>query len=181
MTKTSAFLVLVAVILSALFGAMAWHLMRPPVVIPYDSKARQELVRRNIQEAAEAKAKLSEYAVKLASSDSLVDLLQARAKSIRVRTLPGRIDTLIRDTGTTCLPDSAVKLVMLSDSSCHVRSDSLEGANAELAFDNDALTDRVQQLEKRPATCNGWTAFGIGYAGGVASSIGVYTILKVGM
>lgn len=170
MSRMSAFLVLVAVILSALFGAMAWHLMRPPVVIPYDSKARQELVRRNIQETAEAKARLSEYAVKLAASDSLVELLQARAKSIRTRTLPGRIDTMIRDTGTTCVPDSAVKLVMLSDSSCQVRSDSLEGANAELVFDNDVLTDRAQQLEKRPTTCNGWTAFGLGFGTGAAAA-----------
>ena len=119
--------------------------------------------------SALARVSLAEYGREVAQArgDSLATLLAAQAGRVRVR---WRLDTLvhrdtIRDSVLVAVAD--VRAVLVSDSSCSVRSDSLAGELVQARYDADQC---AEELAKRPTTCNGWTAFGIGVGVGAAAS-----------
>ena len=124
-----------------------------------------------------ARVSLAEYERKVeeARGDSLTALLAAQAVRVRVR---WRLDTLvhrdtIRDSVLVAVAD--VRAVLVSDSSCSVRSDSLAGELLQARHD---ATKCAEELAKRPATCNGWTAFGIGVGVGAAASAAACLVVR---
>lgn len=106
--------------------------------------------------------------IERARGDSLVALLSARTTVWRTRMLPGRVDTLIaRDTvrDSVLVAGADVRACLLVDTALIVRADSLAGELAQARYDADQC---AEELRKRPATCNGWTAFGLGFGAGSA-------------
>lgn len=107
--------------------------------------------------------------------DSLAALLAAQAVRVRVR---WRLDTLVhRDTirDSVLVAGADVRAVLVSDSSCSVRSDSLAGELVQARYDADQCAD---ELAKMPTTCNGWTAFGIGVGVGAAASAAACLVVR---
>lgn len=106
--------------------------------------------------------------IERARGDSLVELLSARTTVWRTRLLPGRVDTLIaRDTvrDSVLVAGADVRACLLADSALIVRADSLAGELAQARYDADQC---AEEPRKRPSTCNGWTAFGLGFGAGSA-------------
>jgi hypothetical protein len=111
--------------------------------------------------------------VERARGDSLAALLASRATVWRTRVLPGRVDTLIaRDTlrDSVLVAGADVRACLLADSSLSVLSDSLRGELVQVRYD-------LQTCEKRPTSCNGWSAFGLGF--GLGATVGAAACLVV--
>lgn len=126
--------------------------------------------------SALARVSLAEYGREVAQArgDSLAALLESLAARSRVRPrVRALIPVVPHDTGSTCVPDSILRVVVVGDSACRVDADSLRGSNAELSFDNDAMRDRVLELERRPESCSGWSSFAAGTAAGCAACGGL--------
>lgn len=107
-------------------------------------------------------------AVERSRGDSLARLLAVRATAVRTRWLPGRLDTLVqRDTvrDSVVVAGADVRTILVADSACIVRADSLAGELVQARYDADQCSE---ELRKRPTSCNGWSAFGFGAAAGVA-------------
>jgi hypothetical protein len=103
--------------------------------------------------------------------DSLRALLASTAARVVVR-LPAHIRTVIeRDTlrDTVTVAGSDVRVLLVSDSAQRVRGDSLQGELDQCAYDVQQCMD---DLQKRPSTCNRWTAFGAGFSSGLVTGLG---------
>jgi hypothetical protein len=160
-----------------LFGVAATSLVMRSCSAPRPlahSSARDSIRTSNAVSRALDSAALVEYGrkVEAARGDSLAGLLSAQAARIRTRWLPGRLDTLIqRDTvrDSVLVSGSDIRTILVADSSCVVRSDSLSGELVQAQFDADQC---AEELRKRPSTCHGWSAFGIGFGVGSAATAG---------
>lgn len=107
--------------------------------------------------------------------DSLAALLSARATAWRTRRLPGRVDTVIaRDTvrDSVLVAGADVRACLMADSALVVRIDSLSGELVQARYDADQCAD---DLRRRPTTCGGWTAFGLGVAAGIGACVAIST------
>ena len=161
-----------------LFGVAATSLVMRSCSAPRPlahSSARDSIRTSNAVSRALDSASLVEYGrkVEAARGDSLAGLLEALAARSRARPqVRALVKSASHDTGHTCVPDSVLRVVVVGDSACRVEADSLRGSNAEKAFDIEALTDRVSELERRPESCSGWSAFGIGFGVGSAATAG---------
>ena len=103
--------------------------------------------------------------------DSLRALLASTAARVVVR-LPAHIRTVIeRDTlrDTVAVAGADVRVLLVSDSAQRVRGDSLQGELDQCAYDVQQCMD---DLQKRPSTCNRWTAFGAGFSSGLVTGLG---------
>ena len=60
-----------------------------------------------------------------------------------------------------------IRWLAAADSGCRVSLDSANGETMQARFDADQCADEMQ---RRPATCNGWSAFGAGVAVGFSSA-----------
>ena len=103
--------------------------------------------------------------------DSLRALLASTAARVVVR-LPAHIRTVIeRDTlrDTVVVAGADVRVLLVSDSAQRVRGDSLQGELDQCAYDVQQCMD---DLQKRPSTCNRWTAFGAGFTSGAVIGLG---------
>lgn len=106
-----------------------------------------------------------------ARGDSLRALLASTAARVVVR-LPAHIRTVIeRDTlrDTVTVAGADVRVLLVSDSAQRVRGDSLQGELDQCVYDVQQCTD---DLQKRPSTCNRWTAFGAGFSSGLVIGLG---------
>lgn len=160
----------VAPVLLACLGVVAGLSMRS-CDRPQHAAPRSLDLRDSVQAQRWAdSAALVEYGrtVERTRGDSLAALLAARATVWRTRTLPGRVDTLIsRDTvrDSVLVAGADLRACLLVDSALVVRGDSLAGELVQARFDADQCAD---ELRKRPTTCNGWSAFGLGFGAGAA-------------
>ena len=113
--------------------------------------------------------------VEQARGDSLAALLAAQAVRVRVR---WRLDTLVqRDTvrDSVLVAGADVRAVLVSDSSCTVRADSLAGELVQCRYDADQC---AEEIAKKPTSCNGWSAFGIGVGVGAAASAAACLVVR---
>lgn len=113
-----------------------------------------------------------ECQVAQARGDSLASILSAQVVRIRTRWLPGNLDTLIqRDTvrDSVLVSGADVRTILVADSSCVVRYDSLAGELSQAQFD---AIQCAEAIAKRPTSCNGWSAFGAGVVSGVVAAAG---------
>ena len=127
-----------------------------------------------------ARVSLAEYGREVAQArgDSLATLLAAQAGRIRTRWLPARLDAIIqRDTvrDSVLVAGADVRAVLVSDSSCSVRADSLAGELVQARHDADQC---AEEIAKRPTSYNGWTAFGIGVGVGAAASAAACLVVR---
>ena len=127
--------------------------------------------------SALARVSMAEYERKVeeARGDSLAALLAAQAVRVRVR---WRLDTLVhRDTirDSLLVAGADVRAVLVSDSSCTVRADSLAGELVQCRYDADQC---AEEIAKRPTSCNGWSAFGIGAGVGAAATAGACLLAR---
>lgn len=160
-----------------LFGAAATSIVirscsAPRPLAP--SSARDSIRTSNAVSIALDSAALVEYGrkVEAARGDSLEGLLSDQAMRIRTRWLPGRLDTLIqRDTvrDSVLVSGSDIRTILVADSSCVVRSDSLAGELAQAQF---GANQCAEEITKRPTSCNGWPSFGLGFASGFSAAAG---------
>ena len=58
-----------------------------------------------------------------------------------------------------------IRWLAAADSGCRVSLDSANGETMQARFDADQCAD---ELQKRPTTCSGWSAFGLGLGVGAA-------------
>ena len=130
-------------------------------------------------EVAQALARMSlaeyERKVEEARGDSLAALLAAQAVRVRVR---WRLDTLVhRDTirDSVLVAGEDVRAVLVSDSSCTVRADSLSGELVQCRYDADQC---AEEIAKRPTSYSGWSAFGIGVGVGAAATAGACLLAR---
>ena len=122
-------------------------------------------------------ARLVEYGRKLANArgDSLAALLAHRAVVLRTR---WRVDTLVQaDTvrDSVVVASSDVRTILLADSACVVRADSLAGELVQARYDAQECSE---ELRKRPTSCSGWSAFGLGFGVGAAATAGVCAMVR---
>lgn len=62
-----------------------------------------------------------------------------------------------------------IRWLAAADSGCRVSLDSLGGELGQARFDADQC---AEELAKRPTTCGRWSAFGVGFLGGMAAGLG---------
>ena len=127
--------------------------------------------------SALARVSMAEYERKVeeARGDSLAALLAAQAVRVRVR---WRLDTLVhRDTirDSVLVAGEDVRAVLVSDSGCAVRAASLSGELVQCRYDADQC---AEEIAKRPTSCNGWSAFGIGAGVGAAATAGACLLAR---
>lgn len=132
------------VILSAVFGMVAWATYSQPEAVVINIKD-SVLIARTKAELATTQYSLM---VATSSADSLKDLLNKRVRSIRTVMLPGRVDTLIKDTGTTCVSDSALKVMLIADTTCLFKLDSTDGELVQCRYD---LAESLESECKPPS------------------------------
>ena len=169
--------VLVGIMVLVSYNMFRWALPdRHGGVGQHDSG--REHVHDSIEVAqALARVSMAEYERKVeeARGDSLAALLAAQAVRVRVR---WRLDTLVhRDTirDSVLVAGADVRAVLVSDSSCTVRADSLAGELVQCRYDADQC---AEEIAKRPTSCNGWSAFGIGAGVGAAASVAVCLLAR---
>lgn len=124
-----------------------------------------------------ARMSLAEYGREVAQArgDSLAALLKFQAGRVRVR---WRLDTLVqRDTvrDSVLVAGADVRAVLVSDSSCTVRADSLAGELVQCRYDADQC---AEEIAKKPTSCNGWSAFVIGVGVGAAASAAACLVVR---
>ena len=127
--------------------------------------------------SALARVSMAEYERKVeeARGDSLAALLAAQAVRVRVR---WRLDTLVhRDTirDSVLVAGEDVRAVLVSDSACAVRADSLAGELVQARYDVDQC---AEEIAKKPTSCSGWSAFGIGVGVGAAASAAACLVVR---
>ena len=111
---------------------------------------------------AEARANLDAWMIALQDRDTVIR---------RVVRYVVRHDTAwlhhVADSGKMIDTVDLVRWLAVSDSSQRVRGDSLAGELVQCRYDADQCAD---ELQKRPTTCSGWSAFGAGVAVGFSSA-----------
>lgn len=130
-----------------------------PVTPPTDGRA--VLLAESLATArAEAAYNLQQWEAALQDRDTVVR---------RVVRYIARHDTAWA-TGKDSLQVDTVEVVRwlaVSDSTLRVVRDSLQGELVQCRFD---ATQCADELRERPTSCNGWSAFGWGYAAGVVTT-----------
>lgn len=115
---------------------------------------------------------LVQYADEKLRGDSLAAALRSRAKSIRLRVLPGRVDTLlVQDTARgrdVCMDEADGWALLVGDSAATVRADSLVRGWAACSLDSSFQARELAACRDRSIPSRGvW--FGTGYAAGLGT------------
>ena len=152
-----------AVILSGAVYGLAWWAL--------DGQAREADQRAQ----ARRDSLVSHYAARYTRDSVRLEQWRDSIESMPPDTLIRRVVRYIRthdtawiDTGSTDTV-GVVRWLAVSDSAQRVRGDSLQGELDQCAYDVQQCMD---DLQKRPSTCNRWTAFGAGFSSGLVTGLG---------
>lgn len=152
----------------ALLGGLAAILTfcapEKPTTPPTDGRA--VLLAESLATArAEARYNLQRWEAALQDRDTVVR---------RVVRYIARHDTAWRDhvadSGKMIDTVEVVRWLAVSDSTLRVVRDSLEGELVQCRFDAQTC---AEELQKRPTSCNGWSAFSFGFGFGLGAVAGV--------